>query len=56
MATVEVRELIIKATITQDSNAGGESGSSSGAGAGNQEVIKACVEKVMEIIKEKNGR
>jgi hypothetical protein len=52
---VEVRELIIKATVTQDSN----SGKSTGAGAPgsvNQELIKACVEKVLEIIKGKNGR
>jgi len=58
---IEVRELIIKATVVQEG--GGEAGGGqSGAGSGNndaspnEELIKTCVDKVLEIIKEKNGR
>ena len=57
---IEVRELIIKATVVQE---GGEAGAGqSGAGTGNndaspnEELIKTCVDKVLEIIKERNGR
>jgi len=57
---IEVRELIIKATVVQE---GGEAGvGQSGAGTGNndaspkEEFIKTCVDKVLEIIKERNGR
>jgi hypothetical protein len=53
---IEVRELVIKATVTQDSNGGSTPPHGSGPGSANQELIKACVEKVMEIIKGKHGR
>jgi hypothetical protein len=54
---IEVRELIIKATITQDGNQGNSAGAAnSGAAQGNEQLIKTCIEKVLEIIKEKNGR
>ena len=53
---VEVRELIIKATITQDGSKGGAP-PAAGKNAGDpHELIRMCVEKVLEIIKEKNGR
>ena len=56
---IEVRELIIKATVVRESG-GGSSGASSGAGGNDssptEELIKICVEKVLEIIKDKNGR
>jgi len=52
---VEVRQLIIKATVTSDSNAGAKAPGPE-AGQASQEIIKACIEKVMEIIREKNGR
>lgn len=56
---IEVRELIIKATVVRESG-GGSSGATSGAGGNDssptEELIKICVEKVLEIIKDKNGR
>jgi hypothetical protein len=55
---IEVRELVIKAVVTQD-NASGASGGGSGASGGSgapEEIIQACVEKVMDILKEKNER
>jgi hypothetical protein len=52
---VEVRELIIKATVTSDggsvtNTASNENNDSS------EEMIKACVDKVLEIIKEQHAR
>lgn len=53
---IEVRELVIKAVVTQD-NANGASGATSpGSGGPQEEIIQACVEKVMDILKEKNER
>jgi len=57
---IEIRELIIKATVVQEG--GGAGATATGAGSGNndaspnEELIKNCVEKVLEIIKDKNGR
>lgn len=56
---VEIRELVIKATISNesDSNGGGISGNTGGnESAPGEELIKVCVEKVLEILKEKNER
>lgn len=52
---VEIRELVIKATVAQDGNNGSSSSSLTGADA-NRELINVIVEKVVEIIKEKNAR
>lgn len=55
---IEIRELIIKATITQE---GGQGGTSSMTGTNNEmtlneEIINSCVEKILEILKEKMER
>lgn len=55
---IEIRELIIKATIVQDGNPGG---GNSNAVANNgvspsEEVIKVCIEKVLEILKDRDER
>jgi hypothetical protein len=55
---IEVRELIIKAIVTQE---GTEGGASVTAGANNdvppnEEIINSCVEKILEILKEKMDR
>lgn len=52
---IEIRELVIKASVGQDGQGTGSSGTSANMG-NSEEIIKACVEKVMEIIKEKNER
>jgi hypothetical protein len=57
---LEVRELVIKAVVVPEGASGGAP--TGGAGAGNndaspnEEMIKTCVEKVLDILKEKNGR
>ena len=57
---IEIRELIIKATITQDRATGGaqtsEGTQSGNVNASNEQIINACVEKVMEILRKKNQR
>ena len=58
--SVEVRELIIRATVVQDGavGAGSVGGGSSAQNnvSPSEEIIKTCVEKVLEILKEKNER
>lgn len=53
---VEIRELIIKAEIVQDDSGKTESTSSPTAQSPNEKIVELCVEKVLEILKEKNGR
>ena len=58
---VEIRELIIKVSVTSPENTGAGSGnSSSGTNqSGNinkEEIVAECVEKVMEILQHKNER
>jgi len=57
---LEIRELIIKATV--DNNGSGQGAPANGGQSGNSEqnqvetVVNLCVEKVLEILKEKSGR
>jgi hypothetical protein len=58
---LEVRELVIKAVVVPEGASGGApAGGSAAAGnndvSPNEEMIKTCVEKVLDILKEKNGR
>ena len=56
---IEVRELIIKATVTQEGHGGAAVTSSSNTNnnvSGTEEIITICVEKVLEILKEKDAR
>jgi hypothetical protein len=55
---IEIRELVIKATVTHDEGSGGGTGSSDASGntSSSEELIKTCVEKVLEILKDKNER
>lgn len=57
---IEIRELVIKATVDQSQGAGGGTGapgkgSSSNSSPG-EDLIKECVEKVLAILKDKNER
>jgi hypothetical protein len=58
---LEVRELLIKASIMQEGSAGATAStsaetSSSNSPSGNEQIISACIEKILEIIKEKHER
>ncbi len=56
---IEIRELVIKAAIAdemQSTAAQPEQSSSSGSEALNEALIRACVESVLEIIKQKTER
>ena len=56
---IEVRELVIKATVQQSSSTGtsqGASGGSNNTVSGSEQIINTCIEKILEIIKEKNER
>lgn len=57
---IEIRELVIKATVDQSQGSGAGAsaagkGSSSNSSPG-EDLIKECVEKVLAILKEKNER
>ena len=55
--SLEIRELIIKATIVPDGTAANSPSTSGNNGTSpNEELINICVEKILEIIKEKNVR
>jgi hypothetical protein len=56
---IEIRELVIKATIVQEGTAGASTAPSSSSNnnvSANEEIITACVEKVLEIINDRNDR
>jgi hypothetical protein len=57
---VEIRELIIKATVVQENtNSSGSASAPAGANndvSPNEEMIRNCVEKILEILKRKNDR
>lgn len=54
---IEIRELVIKATIADESKTGkGTTAGSNNSVSMQEEIVNACVEKVMEILKEKMER
>lgn len=55
---IEIRELIIKATIAQDGNGAKSTGSGTAdnATSANEEIINVSAERILEIIKERNER
>ncbi len=55
---IEVRELIIKATISQDGQQGNaqSAGNNNNAVTSQEEIINTCVEKVLAIVKDKMER
>jgi len=58
--SIEIRELVIKATVDQTTGSGTGTtapakGSTANSSAG-EDIIKECVEKVLAILKEKNER
>ena len=53
---IEIRELVIKATITADAQNSPSQSGNAGAAGGSAEMVQLCVEKVLQILKEKNER
>jgi len=54
---IEVRELIIKAAVIQEgTQTAGSSDRGNNSISANEEIIRVCVEKILEIIKEKKDR
>lgn len=56
---IEIRELVIKATIGENNPAGPQVSAttqSSNASSTDEQVVNTCVEKVLEILKTKNQR
>ena len=53
---IEIRELVIKATVDSQQNEGEGSSGGSDNGGGQEQLINLCVEKVMEIIQSKSDR
>ncbi|HTF20030.1 MAG TPA: DUF5908 family protein [Chryseolinea sp.] len=56
---IEIKELIIRATVVDESEKSKESTSSasaSGNPSNDESIIKRCVEQIMEIIATKNER
>ncbi|HTE22906.1 DUF5908 family protein [Flavitalea sp.] len=55
---IEIRELIIKATVVQDDAAGGATpaGAENNSVSPNEEIVNICIQRIMEILKDKNER
>lgn len=56
---IEIRELVIKATIVPEGSGSQAPSASSSANnnvSPNEELVNTVVEKILEILKQKNGR
>jgi hypothetical protein len=53
---VEIRELVIRAEVNPRQGEEGQSGQASGAAADREQLVRDCVEQVMEIIRQKEER
>lgn len=56
---IEIRELIIKATVSQNNTAEAQNTAttqSENVAASNDQMVNTCVEKVMEILRTQNQR
>ncbi len=56
---IEIRELVIKATVESQGQSGGGGGAAGGGGPDakqRQQIVAECVEQVMEIIRQKSER
>ena len=57
--SIHIRELIIRATVAQNSSAAAQNTATTQSGnatSSNEQIISTCVEKVLEILKSKNQR
>ncbi|MEL6555682.1 MAG: DUF5908 family protein [Cyanobacteria bacterium J06621_11] len=53
---VEIRELIIRATVVNDSGQSSNRGASAKGSTSNEATIAACVAQVLKILERKRGR
>ncbi|MEC5143304.1 DUF5908 family protein [Chitinophaga sp. 212800010-3] len=53
---IEIRELVIKAEVSPDNTAAGNSSAGNGNSTPQEALIELCVEKVLQVLKEKNER
>lgn len=53
---VEVREIVIKGIVTEGKGGTGSPAGGNGQPQNSEEIIKACVEMVLQILKEKTER
>lgn len=53
---IEIRELVIKATVLPNGAGDASSQGAANGAALSDELIQQCVDKVLEILKEKNER
>lgn len=56
---LEIRELVIKATISQDDSGAAKPSPNTQSGntsSTTEQIVQTCVEKVLEILKTKNQR
>ncbi|MDB4582344.1 DUF5908 family protein [Draconibacterium sp.] len=53
---VEIRELIIKAVVTSDCTGNDDSGTNGGCTDEKEILIAECIEKILEILKDKEER
>jgi hypothetical protein len=53
---VEIKELVIKAVVNENGNNGAAPASGGQEGGSQDAVIKLCVEKVLEILKDQKER
>ncbi len=54
---IEIRELVIKATVTQEGEGqGGRPPATNNSVTPSEELINLCIEKVLEILKNKHDR
>ena len=56
---IEIRELIIKATVTQDDNSVTSMSTQPSLDNGqspNEQIINICIEKILDILKDKKDR
>ncbi|WP_298740424.1 DUF5908 family protein [uncultured Chitinophaga sp.] len=54
---VEIKELVIKAVVNENGNNAAASATAAGQDSGSQDaIIKLCVDKVLEILKDQKER
>ncbi len=53
---IEIRELVIKATVESEGQSGGAAGGGGPDAKQRQQIVAECVEQVMEIIRQKSER